>query len=66
MSLPNPWHIAKQLVQEHGIDASVYAHMQALPFFEAGDWEMLDFWKHVIDNIDELRRVLLRPGEVLH
>jgi len=58
--------MAKQLVQEHGADASAHAHIRALPFFEARDEGMLDFWKRVIDNIDELRRDILRPGEVLH
>jgi len=58
--------MAKQLIQEYGADASAHAHIRALPFFKAGDEGMLDFWKHVIDNIDELRRDILRPGEVLH
>lgn len=54
---------AFNLVEEHGDEAEIVAALKADELFEAGDEAILAEWMEVLYALDEIRRIVRRPGE---
>lgn len=55
---------AFDLVEEHGDEAEIMAALKADELFEAGDQATLAEWMEVLYALDEIRRIVRRPGEL--
>ena len=60
------YRAAKELIKQHGEDATIHAAMRADELLEAGDLDGQATWKRILKTIEELQSRERPEGEKLH